>query len=251
MAKVVYMTEIRKSGYEWVGFEEASERAREWDPELTDMSIKAATGALNATNKKNPEELYMVPVDLSPTAQVTIKPMDKDTWISFYRVAEKMKVGTDKPLPDDEIRAELLKFFKQHGIAKGELWPFQWIRDELLYFNDLFLARDEGNMEEVYAILKESLEGVKTTFKDVDNFHLLLKLKLSLNPENKLEMTHETSTLWDFITYDYLFSNGLLQRWFTCKQCSKDFPWKRKKDYCTDKCKNRAHYERQLIRRKK
>jgi len=250
MTKIVYNTEVRKSGYEWGKPEDLADKLIEWDPEISKYKAKARAGIYKSPKKEYKNNFVLVPADPSPTAQMIIKPMEKDTWISFYRVAEKTNIGT-KPLPDDEIRAELQKFFKQHGIANGEIADFSIWKDHLLTMNDLFLARDEGNMEEVYAILKESLEGVKTTFKDVDNFHLLLKLKLSLNPENKLEMTHETSTLWDFITYDYLFSNGLLQRWFTCKQCSKDFPWKRKKDYCTDKCKNRAHYERQLIRRKK
>ena len=249
MAKIVYNTEVRKSGYEWVGYEVATERLEKWDPERSDMSKTARAGLLRSLKKAYPEELLLVPVDPSPTAQMTIKPMDTDTWISFYRVAEKTKVGTDNPLPDDEIRAELLKFFKKHGLGNSGMTEFSFMRQNLVLMNDLFLARDEGNMEEVYRLLHEGgLEHTKFNFKDMENFYFNIQAKLSLNSEGKLDMTIECITFTDFILYDFLFSKGVLQRWFTCKHCEEDFQWDRKRDYCSSKCKRRAAYERQLIK---
>ena len=248
MAKIVYNTEVRKSGYEWVGYEEAAERLEKWDPKASAKSKSARAGVLRSLKKAFPEELILVPVDPSPTAQMTIKPMDRDTWISFYRVAEKTKVGTDNPLPDDEIRAELLKFFKKHGIANAETTEFTIMRNNLVFMNDLFLAKDEGNMEEVYRMLDEG--GLEhTPFQFIDpNLCFDIQAKLSLDSEGRLQMGFECATFFTFILYDFLFSKGVLQRWFTCKHCEEDFQWDRKRDYCSSKCKRRAAYERQLIK---
>ena len=244
MTKIVYNTEVRKSGYEWGKPEDLADKLIEWDPEISKYKAKARAGIYKSPKKEYKNNFVLVPADPSPTAQMIIKPMEKDTWISFYRVAEKTNIGT-KPLPDDEIRAELQKFFKQHGIANGEIADFSIWKDHLLTMNDLFLARDEGNMEELYRLLQSTEQR---RFNFLSEFSLLLNANFSLNSEKRIEMVIECTNLWDFILYDFMFSKGVLERWFTCKHCEEDFQWDRKKDYCSPKCKRRAAYERQQVK---
>tara|TARA_Y100001973_G_C5205570_1_gene341287 strand:- start:2870 stop:3634 length:765 start_codon:yes stop_codon:yes gene_type:complete len=250
MAKIVYNTEIRKGGYEWAADEELTEKLIEWDP-LKRKASATARAAIRKTRNANPDKkIHLVPVDTSPTAQMTIKQMETDTWISFYRVAEKTKIGTKNPLPDEEIKAELLKFFKKHGIGNSEAIGFDWLKRDLLIINDLFLARDEGDMKEVFRLLEECGLQSDTQFNKDHSVHwfFLLKASFSLNSENRLDMVIQCVSFFDFILYDFLFSKGLLQRWFTCKHCLEDFQWDRKKDYCSPKCKRRAAYDRQKIK---
>ena len=93
------------------------------------------------------------------------------------------------------------EFFKQHGIANGETTSFKFVRESLVMINDLFLARDEGNMDEVYRILKgDGLEDSKFHFKD-ENFYFDIQAKLSLNDEGELGLVIECVSFFDFILY--------------------------------------------------
>jgi hypothetical protein len=251
MAKLVYNTEVRKRGYDWFNADEYSERLNIWDLERSDLSKRVKAGVLKRMKEDYAENFLLAPIDPTTTAQRTIKPMDTNAWVSFYRVAEKTKVGTDKPLPDDEIRAELLKFFKQHGIGVGEAIDFKYMRESLVMINDLYLARDESNMEEVYRILKGSrMENTNFDFNHIERFYFDIQAKLSLTDEGELNMVIEVVSFFDFILYDFLFSKGVLQRWFICKHCEEDFQSSRKKDYCSLRCKRRTAYERQLSKGK-
>jgi len=250
MSIITYNTEIRKRGYEWVVGVEAAERDLVWNRDHQNNNKTWRQNYLRTAKKDN--NPYLVPVDPTPNAHMTVKSMEKDTWVSFYRVAEKTKVGTDNPLPDDEIKTELLKFFNQHGIANGETAEFKYMRESLVIINDLFLARDEGNMEEVYRILKGGgLDNTQFNFKDIEHFYFDIQAKLSFNEEGELGLAIECVCFFDFILYDFLFSKGVLQRWFICKHCEGDFQYDRKKDYCSSACKRRAAYERQLSKKGK
>ena len=244
MAKIVYNTEVRKSGYEWVKPEDLAEKLIEWDFQKNEESAQSRANLYNTNDKSGSENYILVPCDPTPTAQMTIKPMERDIWISFYRLAEKTKIGTD-PLPHHEIRDLILKFFKKYGIANNEPVDYEELLIKLRLMNDLFLARDEGDMDEVYRLLQSTEQS---RFNFLSEFTLLLNAKFSLNSEKKIEMVIDCVSFWDFVLYDFMFSKGVIEKNYICKYCDEHFQWHRKKDYCSPKCKRRAAYERQLIK---
>jgi hypothetical protein len=165
-----------------------------------------------------------------------ISNMPPHTWVSFYHLAQTVGAIDNKK----DKQQQIVYWFNKHGAPIHDQIRYEDIIKLFDLLEDLFEAREFGDTEEFLKLIEKEEDLILAFILDVE-----------IDADGKIEPTFRTNTFNEAIIMDFLFSRGILKNWYICKECGVQFTWHRKKDYCTNKCKRSAAYERQKIKGRK
>lgn len=216
-----------KSGYEFVTGDEAHLRFKKnWDG-------RKRSGAMLKVMKGISKHDCLLPKSpVQNQSDYTIKPMPEKFWVEFFNLAQETKVCHDEYDLID-VKEKIVRFANKHGDL--DLYELSdWI-EGLRFMNDIYHVRKEGDLDEVNSLIHDK----KRSFSPGD-----LQMVMETDKSKRIKSFIETVDVLQGMVMDFMFGNGLLQKWLRCDQCGTGFQAKRRRKYCSAKCKRRAQYER-------